>query len=304
LEYCKLLLNLDLEDPLFILFIIDYYAIRSQQYEYIFKLYCSPELSEKRLCYLPNFCYSIALAKFYLENGKNTKETLNSLPIKTSADELLRTALLMFPMVLVPLCKKASLNLVGQDKKDLTLHPFFSETCPRSLTQLVTLFVERNYSLWKGPDIDKWLKDNVIQVIQLKESKDPMASNYATVIKEEYSDSSQNVFNHILLSEYADTVQNALPPDLIEAIRHGGPQLYNAFHQVPQPVVHAPTNNPIGLFLSSLLPWNPIPNAPAVESNDWYHQLVDFLHGYENNLNPNPNANPNPNNQNNEGGME
>jgi len=70
---------------------------------------------------------------------------------------------------------------------------------------------------------------------------------------------------------------------MVDAIRHGGgPQLYNAFHEVPPPVVHATTNNPLGLFLSTLLPWATIPNAPAVggDQNQWYDQLMDFLQGY------------------------
>jgi hypothetical protein len=67
LECCKFLLSLDPTDPMFVVFIIDYYAIRSEQYEYLLKLFTCPELQQKNLSYLPNFCYSIALAKFHLE---------------------------------------------------------------------------------------------------------------------------------------------------------------------------------------------------------------------------------------------
>ena len=65
--------------------------------------------------------------------------------------------------------------------------------------------------------------------------------------------------------------------------RHGGPQLYNAFHEMPPQVIHAQTNNPLGLFLSTLLPWNPVPNAPALETQEasaWYAHLLDFLRGF------------------------
>jgi hypothetical protein len=67
LEYCKLLLGLDPTDPMFVLCIIDYFCIRSGEYEYLLKLFASKEI-ERDLSMLPNMCYNIALAKFHLEN--------------------------------------------------------------------------------------------------------------------------------------------------------------------------------------------------------------------------------------------
>lgn len=64
-----------------------------------------------------------------------------------------------------------------------------------------------------------------------------MVATCATVLKEEYSDTTQNMYNHLLLSgiyeteifnckEYTDTIE-ALPREMVEALRMGGgPQLY------------------------------------------------------------------------------
>jgi hypothetical protein len=73
--------------------------------------------------------------------------------------------------------------------------------------------------------------------------------------------------------EYTDNIEQ-LPPDIMEALRHGGGvQIYDQFQQARNPTIHSPTNNPFALFLNTLLPWNPIPNAPAedsVEATAWY----------------------------------
>jgi hypothetical protein len=87
-----------------------------------------------------------------------------------------------------------------------------------------------------------------------------------------------------MASEYTDVMENSLPPEVVQAIRHGGGgiQLYDTFQELQNPTVHATTNNPLELFLQTLLPWNPVPNAPALnaEGNNWFNNLVDFLGNY------------------------
>jgi hypothetical protein len=78
-----------------------------------------------------------------------------------------------------------------------------------------------------------------------------------------------------MASEYTDVMENSLPPEVVQAIRHGGGgiQLYDTFQELQNPTVHATTNNPLELFLQTLLPWN-------AEGNNWFNNLVDFLGNY------------------------
>lgn len=64
MEYCKLLFNLDHTDPMAVLYIFDYQCMRCQEYKFLYSLYHKYDLQ-----LYPNFAYSVALAKFYLENN-------------------------------------------------------------------------------------------------------------------------------------------------------------------------------------------------------------------------------------------
>lgn len=278
LEYCKLLLSLDPTDPLFVLLIIDYYAVRSGEYEWLLDLSQSPKMASKKLSSFPNFAFSIALAKFYLQKKKKDNQfTLEE------ADEALQNALILFPGVLSPLATKASFKLPHSDSssENLANHGFFSGwKGPDSLQRLITLYIERNYSLWKDPEVTQWLKRNVVQVVEKVYANDSTVTNAEKFIEENYSENSQNIYHHLLLSEHSDSVDNALPPDLVEAIRHGGGglQLYEGFQAARNPTVHATTGNPLALFLSTLVPWNPVPNAPPQEGQqDWMVDLLAYL---------------------------
>jgi hypothetical protein len=74
---------MDPQDPLGVLLIIDSYAVRSQQYEFLLDLYYSTELKDNNLATLPNFVFSVALAKFHLESQKVASK-------HPSADELIQ----------------------------------------------------------------------------------------------------------------------------------------------------------------------------------------------------------------------
>ena len=70
LEYNKYLLKINIEDPTACLLSIDFNAISSKSYEYLIKFIkmFSYYLGNKdsSLYFMPNFTYSIALAKFHL----------------------------------------------------------------------------------------------------------------------------------------------------------------------------------------------------------------------------------------------
>ena len=57
------------------------------------------------------------------------------------------------------LCKKSSVSLQHFDSSigsntDLSQHAFFADTtCPSALQHLVTLYTEKNFTLWKDPQV-------------------------------------------------------------------------------------------------------------------------------------------------------
>lgn len=107
LEFCKLLLSLDPDnDPLAIKLALDFYALRSKEYNWLIEFVAEFE-NTKNLTQLPNFAFSNAIAHFYVGEG----------------DELLQDALLMFPGVLMPLLEKCSVQVDARVLK----HGFFQD---------------------------------------------------------------------------------------------------------------------------------------------------------------------------------
>lgn len=96
LEFCKLLLSLDPDgDPLAVVLLIDFYALKAKEYEWFIE-FCELWDTSRNLTQLPNIAYSLALAHFRLGNK--------------DADTLLEKALMMFPGVLMPLLEKCSIQ--------------------------------------------------------------------------------------------------------------------------------------------------------------------------------------------------
>lgn len=121
----KLLISLDPDDPFFMRGVIDYYAMRAKEYEYILKLFqkgrspsscifsliflCTGEIGGCPFSVMPNFCYSAALAAFFIEYDKKSSGSgSNSNDNSSGFDsvQLLQNALMMFPMVLPQLVAK------------------------------------------------------------------------------------------------------------------------------------------------------------------------------------------------------
>ena len=88
-------------DPLGILLMLDFYAIRAQQHVWLIDFVKSWD-PKKNLSQLPNIAYSLALANFY--SSKNAETTLE-------ADEKMQRALIDFPGVLLPLLDKCSVDI-------------------------------------------------------------------------------------------------------------------------------------------------------------------------------------------------
>ncbi|GFR82753.1 transcription factor 25 [Elysia marginata] len=200
-EFCKLLLSLDpTDDPLDCMSMIDFYALRSDQHEYLLRLE-KEGLSHKASKGIPNFAFSIALAHFKdaLKKGCDTK----------AADEWLQDALIFFPVMLIPLLDQCSV----QPDKRVSSHPFFNSKelldMNSELGRLVTLYVKRCESCWKEMEVMSWLERNVLAVLDIVDNgSDKRIKEYAELRKKGFKKPPLSLLRHYFLSE----IQGVSPP--------------------------------------------------------------------------------------------
>jgi hypothetical protein len=80
LEFCKLLLGLDPDsDPMGVLLMIDFYAIRASQYAWFARLYDEWEAT-KNLSQLPNWAFGVAAAHFHIAHDGNKVRSMQLRP--------------------------------------------------------------------------------------------------------------------------------------------------------------------------------------------------------------------------------
>lgn len=192
-EFCKILLSLDpSSDPLNCLSMIDYFALRSEQYDYLLRLETEVSYSSTKL-QTPNFAFSVSLAHFKLALQGN-KDT-------TKADKMLQDKLLLYPMMLVPLLDKCSV----QPDKRVDAHKFFStsEVDERSseLMRLVKLYVGRCETCWKEPVVLQWLERNVHSVLDIVDAgTDTRLGKYPSLRKLQFKHPPPSILRHYNLS--------------------------------------------------------------------------------------------------------
>jgi hypothetical protein len=260
-EYCKLLLSFDPSDPLAILALADYFAIRSKQFSALDRVFNDAALAHHQLDLLVNWSYTAALAAFRRRAATTTTTTGATGP---DPDVLLQRALLTFPHAIVEL-----LSRNGKAPDGVLQHPFFAldTTHLPSLQHLVKLFAERNHDLWRGADIVKWVLANAAVVLEQSQSNPDSVRARESVVDEHY-EGDYNHFSHLSLTDFSDHIDQ-LPEDVAAQLRNGA-RMYANFRAVgPRRVRVDPRMTAIGLFLRTLfMPWLPTPNAPAVDSDD------------------------------------
>ena len=268
LEVCKLLLSLDVAgDPLAVLHMIDFYALMSNQTDFLMSLYEAWK-DEKKLHILPNYCFSIAFAHF----KKATAQKQVNQNLMHAADQLLRDALLRFPAMLLLLLDKCSVD-PDSSVVQCGIFPSGVHQEAQVLRQLLTLYADRSSILWSSDrESIRWLERNVHLLIeQLEESRSTIQANKDLLVKF-YSDlTPRNILRHVLLTDFKDS-RSCLPLDTQSE------RLY-AFDPLPpadaiqsyeiQLKKPATTGNSsiLGLFLHSWLP-DFDPDATASQESD------------------------------------
>nr|GMD75421.1 transcription factor 25 [Ipomoea batatas] len=222
LEICKLLLSLDSDDPMGALFCIDYYSLRAEEYSWL-ERFSEEYKSDNSLWLFPNFSYSLAICRFNLESREDDKKTES---LKASSTDLMKQALMLHPTVLKKLVAKVPLK--DQTFSRILGHSLFAsdKSGSLSLDHLVNIYVERSYLIWRLPDIQKFLKDSALSVIEMLEKKEADSRDWTCVRKEAFSSDKNeyssnlthchdNKYSHLLVSEFSDSVPT-LPPDNLQ----------------------------------------------------------------------------------------
>lgn len=193
LEITKFLLTLDPDnDPLAVILVIDFYAIRAKQFEWLIQLFEEWEESHS-LSQLPNMAYSYALALFYSRKLDD-------------ADKALQYALLMFPAVLRLLLDELSI----QADPRLMSHTYFSSLAYSKqrlpLQQLTSLYVARCKMVWRDADILPWLERNVGTVLDKVDENDLIVKDYEQKRSSRYINPPRPILRHIVLSDFKEKV--------------------------------------------------------------------------------------------------
>ncbi|KAB7500403.1 Transcription factor 25 [Armadillidium nasatum] len=193
LELCKLLLSLSPDDdPMAVSLMLDFYALRAREYAWLVALYDLYEPSK-------NLSMISKLGSFS--------------EVRKRADEMLQKALIMFPGVVKPLLEKCNV----QPDIDIDSHPYFGEKAQismnRGLSQIVNLYVGRNFHVWKEAGVINWLEENFKIALGRVNSRDPLASESEEMRKTRYQGTPTAIYRHIYIAE-VNNATATLPPSL------------------------------------------------------------------------------------------
>ena len=192
LEMAKFLLFLDFEnDPLGILYLIDFLFLRCSDYQFLIDFY-EKFHEEKLLSSLPNWSYSLSLAFFRLNQIEQSQECL-------------KKSIAKFPSLLVRLNDKCSFRLKFPQVENLQRPIFeyeseFWNESERILGNIEKLYVERVYLCWKDDDILPWLKASLNSI----DCSDSRWNEFLLDRKAFYSEASLPFFRHLTNADIAE----------------------------------------------------------------------------------------------------
>ncbi|CAK9319247.1 unnamed protein product [Citrullus colocynthis] len=258
LEVCKLLLSLDSDDPMGALFFIDYLSLRAEEYAWL-ERFGESYKNDTSLWLFPNFSFSLSICRFYLEREEPSKVD-NVDATRANSTDLLKQALMLHPLVLKRLVEKVPLK--EQFWVHILKHSFFlpDQTGIPSLDHLINLYVERNYIIWRIPDLQKFLREAAQLVIEALETDQNDAKDWACVRKEAFS-SEKNEYAHLLVSDFSDSLSLAPPEALQDFVLD--PRMRDAQniiqHANPpdqrQPTQEIANRSALAVLFESMLPW-------------------------------------------------
>ena len=153
------------------------------------------------------------------------------------ADEMLQTALVNFPGVLLPLLDKCSID--AEDK--VARHPFFVDSqrgqvemtkrtkyqtfiCihvrwfysqQAGLELLTRLYVGRSYHVWKVPEVLPWLERNCRAVLDRVDRGEAAVRQAAEKRRLRYQGTPRNIYRHVIMSDIKDATTSLPKASLV-----------------------------------------------------------------------------------------
>lgn len=198
------------EDPFACLLLIDFLSLRSSEFDFLLRFYQELEPA-KNLSQLPNFAFSVALARFHLEVEKSASE-----PSTPLADDLLQSALLQFPTVLHHILDKCSVAPDPRVEKHAHFALSKEYSIPDPLNQLVNLYASRSFHCWKDPDVLLWLERNsrvFMDRFDAGQVTPAQLQEIDTKQKSRFIKTPRNVSRHVVVSDIKESL-SYLPKDL------------------------------------------------------------------------------------------
>ncbi|ESQ39333.1 hypothetical protein EUTSA_v10001357mg [Eutrema salsugineum] len=280
LEVCKLLLSLDTDNPVGALFCVDYFALRAEEYAWL-EQFSEEYQSDNSLWLFPNFSYSLAIARVYLEKMESSSSSeAGSLmdTSKSSSLDLMMQALKLHPTVLKKLVDKVPLK--DQAWTKILKHSYFRSEQSKnpSLDHLINIYVERNYLIWRLPDVQKLLRSAADLVIESLEENATEGEDFLRA-REEAFPAKNNEYSHLSTHDFSDSVPT-LPPDNLQNFvadpRMGGDQVAAGVgghhHQAPPPPRGLENRNALAVLFESILPWAQYGDEDDEIAHDADHQ--------------------------------
>ncbi|KAK9051989.1 hypothetical protein SSX86_028617 [Deinandra increscens subsp. villosa] len=211
LEICKLLISLDSDDPMGALFCIDYFSLRAEEYKWL-ERFSEEYKSDNSLWLYPNFSYSLAVCRFYLEREEHSKESETE--TKATSSDLMKQALMLHPSVVRKLVDKVPLR--EQVWSKIVNHSIFrkDESGSETLDHLINIYVEKSYIIWRLPELHNFLKVTALSVIENMDINRSEAEDWACVSKEAFA-SNKNEYSHLMVSEFSDSTPT-IPPEILQ----------------------------------------------------------------------------------------
>ncbi|KAI3728745.1 hypothetical protein L6452_17387 [Arctium lappa] len=260
LEICKLLISLDSDDPMGALFCIDYFSLRAEEYKWL-ERFSEEYNSDNSLWLYPNFSYSLAICRFYLEREERLKETEVKSENRATSSDLMKQALMLHPSVVRKLVVKVPLK--EQVWTKIINHSFFGtdQTGSVSLDHLINIYVERSYIIWRLPELHNFLKDTALSVIEKMETNRSEARDWACVRKEAFA-SDKNEYSHLMVSDFSDSTPT-IPPENLQnfmidprlAEMHNVADNQENLPDVPRAPREVANRNALAVLFESMLPW-------------------------------------------------
>lgn len=200
LEFCKVLFGLDpAGDPLAVLLMLDYYALKAEEYHYLLQVFEEYDFV-RNLFLLPNFAFSVPLAKFLIGSQKE-------------GNELLRRALIQFPSMLIELTEKIGVDIDNNIRSHPHFDPvsFLKQSSPLNL--LISLYVGRCHAIWKQPEVLDWLVENAKHIVDNLDQYESEVESSITKRITCFRFSPPNVLRHVLTSDIKEAI-GRLPIDV------------------------------------------------------------------------------------------